>query len=118
MKLKVTSQNKAVSDDLVTLVHRQVGYALARFESRIRNISVRLSDLNGPKGGIDKHCKIMVTFRNGDSVVAEVADVEFEPVIHRAVDRVAKRVQRHWRTMQTRARSAATIRKNETGVGE
>lgn len=113
MKLKVTSRDSSVDDRLMALIHRQIGYALARFEPRIRDINVRLSDLNGPKGGIDKHCKIMVKFRNGESVVVDVADVEFEPVIHRAVDRVAKRIQRYWSTVQTRVRSAAAAQKTK-----
>lgn len=118
MKLKVSSQNIPISEAVSALIERQIGYALGRFESRIREVSVRLSDLNGPKGGIDKHCKIMVKFRTGGSVMAEVTDVEFEPVVHRSVDRIARRVQRHWDSAQTRARSADTTRKKKSGVGE
>lgn len=118
MKLKVMRHDKSIGARLEGLVERQIGYALGRFETRIRSVTVRLSDLNGPKGGVDKQCKVMVTFRGGESVIAEVTDVEYEPVVHRAVDRIAGRVRRYLKASQTRSRSAAAERKNETGVGE
>jgi len=118
MKLSVTSQDKSIGTQLHELVQRQIAYALGRFEVHIRSVTLRLSDLNGPKGGVDKHCKIMVTLRGGESIVAEVTDVEFEPVIHRAVDRIAGRVRRYLKASQTLSRSAAAARKDETGVGE
>jgi ribosome-associated translation inhibitor RaiA len=117
MRLQVSSQSGPISPELRALIKRQVGFALGRFEQRIRAVRVRLSDLNGPKGGIDKRCHILATLQDGGTVVAEVDDVEFEPVIHRALDRIARRVQRHGETAQTRSRAASTARKNTTGIG-
>ena len=117
MKLKISGEHSGRRDDLEALIERQIGYALGRFEPKIREIDVRLRDLNGPKGGIDKHCRISVRFRAGGSVLADVSDVEYEPVIVRAVDRVSRRVQRYWHTAHTRDRSAALARKSESGVG-
>jgi ribosome-associated translation inhibitor RaiA len=116
MKLRVSSQNQLVTERLRDLIERRVRFALGRFESRIRETSVRLTDLNGPKGGIDKRCTIVVQLRGGSSVVASVSDVEFEPVIHRAADRIARIVGRRWDIARTRARYAADDFKLETGV--
>lgn len=33
---------------------------LARFSHRIARVDIALSDQNGPRGGIDKHCRISV----------------------------------------------------------
>ncbi|MCB9850223.1 MAG: HPF/RaiA family ribosome-associated protein [Phycisphaerales bacterium] len=117
MKLIVNNRNERLTDSLRTLVERQAGYALGRFELHIREVTVRLSDLNGPKGGIDKRCKVQVGLRSGGTIVAEVDDTEFEPCIHRVMDRVSRRVRRHLEVAQTEARSAAAVRKDETGVG-
>ncbi len=118
MKIEISSQGDVATEKLKTMLQRQIDFALGRFEQRVRDIRVRLSDLNGPKGGIDKHCKITVTLRDGETVISEVKDTEFEPVIHRAVDRAARRMKRHLSLTQSRARAAAADRKNETGVGE
>ena len=118
MKLTMTDQNGTLNSELAVLIQRQIGYALSRFEPRIREVNVRLSDLNGPKGGIDKHCRIMVRFRGGGSVLAEVVDVAFEPVIHRTVDRIARRVQRHCDLVlkTTAGRRAGHCREHDTRV--
>ncbi|GJM24545.1 MAG: hypothetical protein DHS20C16_09600 [Phycisphaerae bacterium] len=118
MELKVSSQGDVLNPKLNALIERQVDFALSRFEQRIREVSVRFSDLNGPKGGIDKHCKIGVTLRNGESIFAEVSDSEFEPAIHRVVDRVTRRIKRHLSLAHSKSRAAATHRKGETGIGE
>jgi ribosome-associated translation inhibitor RaiA len=36
----------------------KVLFRFSRFQDQIKNISVFLSDINGPKGGFDKHCVI------------------------------------------------------------
>ena len=67
---------------------------------------------------IDKRCRVVVNFRNGGSVTAAVNDVAYEPAIHRTIDRIARQVRRYCGMEQTRSRSAAGVRKRETGVGE
>jgi hypothetical protein len=118
MELNISSQDQAVTGKLKQLITRQVRFALSRFESRIRDVSVHLQDLNGPKGGLDKDCRIRVRLRGGGSVLVQVTDVEFEPAIHRATDRAARVVQRRWQLARTQARAAATGWKDKTGVGE
>lgn len=39
----------------------KVGGASARLKDLAGNIDVRIADLNGPKGGIDKKCSIVLT---------------------------------------------------------
>lgn len=48
------------SDALRDHIERRVGFALRRFSDRIRSVTVRVVDLNGPRGGIDKECRIEV----------------------------------------------------------
>lgn len=44
--------------------HR-LSLALRRFERRIRRVIVRISDLNGPKRGVDSNCSITVALVDG-----------------------------------------------------
>ncbi len=118
MKLSASSRSGTPDKNLTALFERQVGFALGRFEPRIHSVRLRLDDVNGPKGGIDKHCRITVRLRTGGTVTAEVTDVAFEPAIHRAVERIARRVQRHGETDRAQARTAAAARKFEFGVGD
>lgn len=44
--------------------HR-LSLALRRFESRIRRVIVRISDLNGPRRGVDSRCSIALQLVDG-----------------------------------------------------
>lgn len=57
--------------DVPAHVHTRMHYAIGRFASRILRISVRLRDLNGPKGGEDKQCQIVLALKSGGEVVIE-----------------------------------------------
>lgn len=57
--------------DVPAHVESRMYYALGRFVGRIHRVSVRLRDLNGPKGGQDKSCQIQMLLRNGAQLVVE-----------------------------------------------
>lgn len=45
-----------LSPSLAPLARRPLEFALGRFGARVRSLTVRLADLNAPRGGVDKHC--------------------------------------------------------------
>jgi putative sigma-54 modulation protein len=73
---------------LVHHVERRLCFALSRFSGRIRRVDVFLADENGPRGGIDKTCRIVVRLRDGGDVIAEVSDVDWEIAVDRATTRI------------------------------
>jgi hypothetical protein len=75
----------------VTSVRERFEFALGRFASRVRSITVRLGDLNGPRGGIDKTCAVTVQLERPRRVLV-VEDVDADPSI--VVGRVAARTAR------------------------
>lgn len=77
---------------------------MGRFAGRVRSLSVRLTDLNGPRGGLDKKCLIAVRLdRPRRVIVIEDVDADESAVVGRAADRAARAVSRaiqaagHWR---------------------
>lgn len=73
---------------------RRLRFALGRFARQIRRIRIRLSDLNGPRGGADKSCVIDVTLNRHRPVVIEDVDMDLYVAIDRAADRAARVVSR------------------------
>jgi len=71
---------------------RRVCFALDRFPD-VRVLVVSLHDLNGPKGGIDKLCRIVVEFGVA-SVVVEEAQVEWHAAIALATHRLSQKIAR------------------------
>lgn len=78
----------------VTHIERRLQFALSRFSGRIQRVQVILEDQNGPRGGLDKSCRIVVRLNEGGDVVAEVADVNWEIAVDRATTRVGHTVAR------------------------
>ncbi|MGE3959720.1 MAG: HPF/RaiA family ribosome-associated protein [Vicinamibacterales bacterium] len=79
----------------IDLLHKRLEFALGRFAGRVRTLTVRLKDLNGPRGGADKHCQISVRLdRPKRVIVIEDVDSQPEAAITRAAERAARAVSR------------------------
>jgi putative sigma-54 modulation protein len=50
---------------------RRLSFALRRFEDRVRHITVRLIDLNGPRRGVDSRCSMSLDLVGGRRIVVE-----------------------------------------------
>ena len=86
--------------ELPTHIERRLRFALARFGSRIGKVFVFLHDRNGPRGGIDKLCRILVKTRGCGVVVATVADSDWVAAVDRATTRIGQTVARHVERMR------------------
>ena len=82
-------------------VQRKLCAKLARFGSSIERISVRVKDLNGPRGGVDQLCRIKVVMRGQASVIFESR----ESSMNAAVDVALAGAQRAVRRMTERRRT-------------
>jgi putative sigma-54 modulation protein len=61
MEIKLYDGSIKTSQAQNDYIMAKVGAAAARLKEFACTIDVRLSDINGPKGGIDKQCSIVVT---------------------------------------------------------
>jgi putative sigma-54 modulation protein len=100
MKISLRVRGISPDKDLAEHVQKRALLALGRFSTRIANVVVRLEDMNGPKGGIDKRCSIELTGSLGQKLV-EVRDQNFNAAIDRgfavAQRSLARLVQRRGR---------------------
>ena len=89
-------------------IERRLTFALSRFGARTGRIVVFLSDLNGPKGGIDKNCQIVVRLKGLGEVVAEVTDTEWIVAVDRAATRIGHNVSRELERIRDTRRATAS----------
>lgn len=98
MRIQLVDGRIPTTPGMVAFVHARLGAALDRFASRIREVQVRITDINGPKGGLDKRCTILVTVGGGGQVIARGIDADFYAAIGKAVatlkSLVGRRLQR------------------------
>lgn len=75
-------------------VTRRLNYALERVGHRVNRVNVYLTDENGPRGGIDKVCRVIVYLGAGRAVLIEDEDSDLTALIDRSADRIGHAVRR------------------------
>ncbi len=90
MKLQLYGLNLPMSAALNSHAERRFHSAPARILQRIGLVVVRVADLNGPRGGLDKRCDVRVQVVGGPTVTIR----ETDRCLYRAIDRAAGRVER------------------------
>jgi hypothetical protein len=93
MKIDIRALNERIQNSHREYIERRLCYALGRFGDRIQRVMVRLEDMNGPRGGLDKRCHMEARLPNRIVLVVDVRDVELEPAVSRAAERLARRVR-------------------------
>lgn len=94
MRINVRS-TAGVTRAVARLARRRLEFALGRFGSRVHTLTVRVTDLNGPRGGVDKKCLIAIRLRSPRRVIViEDVDADATVAINRAAERAARTVAR------------------------
>ena len=75
-------------------IRRKLGRRLGKFSDTIERVSVRTEDVNGPRGGIDRVCRIKVVLRGLPSVVLEHRNNSLAVAVDRALAGVETAVRR------------------------
>lgn len=88
------SSNVEWTQELKDHLERRLRFALSRFAPKISKVNIYVADHNGPKGGIDKSCQIIVQIPGLTNVVAKTVDTEWIACIDRATTRIGQNVRR------------------------
>lgn len=70
MQIEICGREIKVSERLHDHIERRVHFALERFAERIRKVRVQVRDFNGPRGGVDKNCQLVISLVPASTVVS------------------------------------------------
>jgi hypothetical protein len=82
--------------ELRTLTERRVRQALKRLAWLIPRVRVHLSDINGPRGGIDKRCQIELMTDGGNPVVVTSLARDWFSALQSALARASRSLLHNW----------------------
>ena len=94
MQIDIRAHGFSLTGALRDYTERRLRFALTRVAGRVRLITVRFFDINGPRGGIDKRCRIRVILNGLAAVVIEDTEADLYLGVDRAVDRIGRTVMR------------------------
>ena len=97
-----------VHQDVLDLMHE----SFERFQSYIRCVNMTFTDVNGPRGGIDKQCRCVLQLKRMAPIVIEDRDSSFVSLVNRVASRASftlrQRVDRKQTSYRSRKRSVPT----------
>jgi ribosomal subunit interface protein len=94
MQIEIQARKFSATRAMRAHIERRLGFALSSCYRHVKRILVRLSDINGPRGGNDKRCHIEVILPGQAAVVVEDTEADLYVAIDRAASRASRTVKR------------------------
>jgi len=94
MQFDIQARHFILTDALREHTEKRLNFALSCCSEHIQKVVIRLSDINGPRGGEDKLCKLQVVLKGLPDVIVEDIQLDLYVAIDRAVDRAGRTVVR------------------------
>ena len=68
-----------------------------RFSTVVPRATVQLSDINGPRGGVDKRCQVALTTQTGANLIVVSKATSWRGALDNALARASRVLARTWR---------------------
>ncbi|MCB2184370.1 MAG: hypothetical protein KQH63_20265 [Desulfobulbaceae bacterium] len=94
MKINITMQPTCADKKTSCQIARRVRLALSRFTTAIRFITVRITDTNGPKGGIDTRCVVSVKLAIAGEIIVQGQGKDLFSALNHCLPRVSRTITR------------------------
>ena len=101
MEIEIQGNTSNALDEHVTA---RLEAAVNQFAGRVGSVHVRLSDINGPKGGVDQSCKVTVQLKPTGNIIVEETSEDMYSAVSFAADRVKQAVGREIERRKDRKR--------------
>ena len=110
MRIDIKASGFDLTDGLREHTLRRLQFALGWAAYDVRTVNVRLFDVNGPRGGKDKCCRIQVPFAGTPKVVIEDTEADLYVAIDRAADRAERAVVRRLQRLREHPHTRLVVR--------
>lgn len=94
MQVHIHADDFDLTEGLRDYVAKRLAYALHHGRDIISRIVVRLSDVNGPRGGFYKRCGIEVRLKGASAIAIDDTQTDLYVAIDRAAERTGRTLGR------------------------
>jgi putative sigma-54 modulation protein len=94
MKLTIRSRHMEITTSTYEEIWRRIYMAFGRVSSLVDEVELTLTDLNGPKGGVDKRCRLNIRGRGIAKVSVEHVGVNTVATVAMAAERAEQAILR------------------------
>jgi putative sigma-54 modulation protein len=94
MNIQVKFRNVKKSSAAIMQVSNRLFLAFARTKEAIQSVSIIISDVNGPKGGVDKLCRILIKSAHLPDIVITENQTSTSAAIDRCIARARQNLSR------------------------
>jgi len=105
MQIDIQTRNFSLTNALRSHAERRMRFGLTCCSDHIQRVVMRLSDINGSRGGADKRCQLQVVLAGLPNVVIEDTEADLYVAIDRATDRAGRTVGRRLTRQRDRGRA-------------
>ena len=94
MIFETNNKQAQIGEKALNEVKRLLKFSLSRFEGAVTRVKIRFFDVNGPKGGIDKRCRISAKLRAGEQVVVSGEGEHYIEALGNCLERLVRSIRR------------------------
>jgi len=94
MHMVIHTKGFSLTESLKDYIQRRLKSALDNRDEHIMRVRVRLSDINGPRGGVDKCCQIRTELAGSPTVIIQNTAENMYAAIDTACERTSHNVGR------------------------
>ena len=94
IEITIDEVNPEFAPQLRAYAERRLTFALRRFQHRVRYVRLRLTDVNGPRHGVDARCAVTAQLTNGRRLFVEATTSWPFKSVTQAAGRLSEAVRR------------------------
>lgn len=94
MVIRIAAKGFGLTAGLIDYIHTRVRRRFKRMGGRAREIAITLSDVNGPRGGADKRCRVSLEIPGYPQLVAQTVHGDMYAAIDQSLVRAQQRLVR------------------------
>ena len=94
IEISMDDVDPGIASELRAYAERRLSFALRRFQGYVRHVRVRLTDINGPKHGVDARCAVTARLIDGKELFVEATTAWPFRSVTQAAGRLSEAIRR------------------------